>query len=100
MAFNTNYADTGLFGVHVSSDAKEALDDAAFCVMQELRGSSTIPTGGCHPREAGAQVALLLHSESSTSAAAEEIGRQLLTYGRRILARSSSRASTRSPRKL
>ena len=27
---------------------------------------------------------LLLHSESSTSAAAEEIGRQLLTYGRRI----------------
>ena len=27
---------------------------------------------------------LLLHSESSTSATAEEIGRQLITYGRRI----------------
>ena len=38
MAFNTNYADSGLFGVHVSSENKEALDDAAFCVMQELQG--------------------------------------------------------------
>ena len=37
MAFNTNYADAGLFGVHVSTDAKENLDDVAFCVMQEFR---------------------------------------------------------------
>jgi processing peptidase subunit beta len=27
MAFNTNYADAGLFGVHVSTDASDALDD-------------------------------------------------------------------------
>ena len=26
MAFNTNYADAGLFGVHVSSENKEALE--------------------------------------------------------------------------
>ena len=85
MAFNTNYADTGLFGVHVSSDAKEALDDAAFCVMQELRGLIYDPKlEDVVRREAGARASLLLHSESSTSAAAEEIGRQLLTYGRRI----------------
>ena len=85
MAFNTNYADAGLFGVHVSSDAKEALDDAAFCVMQELRGLIYDPKLEDVTRAKQAlKSSLLLHSESSTSAAAEEIGRQLLTYGRRI----------------
>ena len=36
------------------------------------------------PARQALKSSLLLHSESSTSAAAEEIGRQLLTYGRRI----------------
>jgi|TARA_B110000977_G_scaffold67286_1_gene91380 processing peptidase subunit beta len=136
MAFNTNYADSGLFGVHVSSDNKEHLDDAAFCVMQALRGliydptledvrvvfpksndclMTCLPLQYVHPRvqdclrtvyinrptqdsptdpflfqsqvtRAKQQLksSLLLHYESSTSAASEEIGRQLLTYGRRI----------------
>ena len=85
MAFNTNYADTGLFGVHVSSENKEALDDAAFCVMQELRGLIYDPKAEDVIRaKQSLKSSLLLHAESSTSAASEEIGRQLLTYGRRI----------------
>ena len=85
MAFNTNYADAGLFGVHVSSDAKEHLDDAAYCVMSELRGLIYDPKPEDVTRAKQAlKSSLLLHAESSTSAVAEEIGRQLLTYGRRI----------------
>eukprot|EP00897_Mesotaenium_endlicherianum_P003888 jgi/Mesen1/3527/ME000197S02544 len=48
MAFNTNYSDTGLFGVHAT-----------------------------------AQGSLLLHLDG-TSPVAEDIGRQLLIYGRRV----------------
>lgn len=85
MAFNTNYADAGLFGVHVSTDAKEALDDVAFCVMQELQNLIYDPKIEDVTRAKQAlKSSLLLHNESSTSSAAEEIGRQLITYGRRI----------------
>ena len=85
MAFNTNYADTGLFGVHVSSDATDRLDDAAFAVMQALRDLIYDPKVEDVTRAKQAlKSSLLLHSESSTSATAEEIGRQLITYGRRI----------------
>eukprot|EP00227_Mantoniella_beaufortii_P007609 CAMPEP_0197592636 /NCGR_PEP_ID=MMETSP1326-20131121/15199_1 /TAXON_ID=1155430 /ORGANISM="Genus nov. species nov., Strain RCC2288" /LENGTH=502 /DNA_ID=CAMNT_0043158357 /DNA_START=31 /DNA_END=1539 /DNA_ORIENTATION=+ len=85
MAFNTNYSDTGLFGVHVSTDAKAHLDDVAFCVMMELQDLIYDPKAMDVTRAKQAlKASLLLHSESSSSAAAEEIGRQLLTYGRRI----------------
>ncbi|CAN1248304.1 Probable mitochondrial-processing peptidase subunit beta, mitochondrial [Linum perenne] len=50
MAFNTNYKDTGLFGVYAVAKLKSSL---------------------------------LLHMDG-TSPVAEDIGRQLLTYGRRI----------------
>jgi processing peptidase subunit beta len=85
MAFNTNYADAGLFGVHVNTSANDALDDVAFCVMQELQTLIYDPKVEDVTRAKQAlKSSLLLHTESSTSAAAEEIGRQLLTYGRRI----------------
>ena len=85
MAFNTNYADAGLFGIHVSSDAKDQLDDAAFCVMAALRDLIYDPKPEDVVRAKQAlKSSLMLHSESSTSATAEEIGRQLITYGRRI----------------
>jgi len=85
MAFNTNYADTGLFGVHVNTDVREDLDDVAFVVMNSLRNLIYDPKIEDVTRAKQAlKSSLLLHGESSTSAAAEEIGRQLLTYGRRI----------------
>ena len=37
MTFNTNYSDTGLFGVHVATEKNDALDDVAFAVMREFQ---------------------------------------------------------------
>ncbi|PIN02419.1 Mitochondrial processing peptidase, beta subunit, and related enzymes (insulinase superfamily) [Handroanthus impetiginosus] len=83
MAFNTNYKDTGLFGVYAAAKP-DCLDDLAYAIMYEM-------TKLCY-RVSEADVirarnqlksSLLLHIEG-TSPVAEDIGRQLLTYGRRI----------------
>ncbi len=85
MAFNTNYADTGLFGIHVSSDNKDTIDDTAFAVMREFQNLIYCPEEQDVLRAKEAlKASLLLHSESGTSAVAEEVGRQLLTYGKRM----------------
>ncbi|KAL8471699.1 hypothetical protein ACS0TY_029082 [Phlomoides rotata] len=83
MAFNTNYKDTGLFGVYAVAKP-DCLDDLAYAIMYEL-------TKLCY-RVSEADVirarnqlksSLLLHIDG-TSPIAEDIGRQMLTYGRRI----------------
>ncbi|XP_073149901.1 probable mitochondrial-processing peptidase subunit beta, mitochondrial [Henckelia pumila] len=83
MAFNTNYKDTGLFGVHAVAKP-DCLDDLAYAIMYEI-------TKLCY-RVSEADVirarnqlksSLLLHIDG-TSPVAEDIGRQLLTYGRRL----------------
>lgn len=83
MAFNTNYKDTGLFGVYAVAKP-DCLDDLAYSVMYEV-------TKLCHKVSQDDVVrarnqlksSLLLHMDGS-SPVAEDIGRQLLTYGRRI----------------
>lgn len=83
MAFNTNYKDTGLFGVYAVAKP-DCLDDLAYSVMYEI-------TKLCHKVSQDDVVrarnqlksSLLLHMDGS-SPVAEDIGRQLLTYGRRI----------------
>lgn len=83
MAFNINYSDGGLFGVH-SVAKPDALDDLSWAIMHEfgrliyrvaeedvLRAKNQLKTN------------LVLHLDT-TSAIAEDIGRQLLTYGRRV----------------
>ncbi|XP_022841363.1 Metalloenzyme, LuxS/M16 peptidase-like, partial [Ostreococcus tauri] len=85
MAFNTNYADTGLFGVYVSSDNLDGLDDTAFAVMREFQNLIYGPEESDVLRAKEAlKSSLSLHAESGTSALAEEVGRQLLTYGKRM----------------
>ncbi|KAH6802991.1 Insulinase family protein [Perilla frutescens var. frutescens] len=83
MAFNTNYKDTGLFGVYAVAKP-DCLDDLAYAIMYEM-------TKLCY-RVSEADVirarnqlksSLLLHIDG-TSPVAEDIGRQVLTYGRRI----------------
>ncbi|XP_042064420.1 probable mitochondrial-processing peptidase subunit beta, mitochondrial [Salvia splendens] len=83
MAFNTNYKDTGLFGVYAVAKP-DCLDDLAYAIMYEL-------TKLCY-RVSEADVirarnqlksSLLLHIDGS-SPVAEDIGRQMITYGRRI----------------
>ncbi|CAL5325903.1 unnamed protein product [Camellia sinensis] len=83
MAFNTNYKDTGLFGVYAIAKP-DCVDDLAYAIMYELsklcyRVSEADVTRARNQLKS----ALLLHLDG-TSPIAEDIGRQLLTYGRRI----------------
>ncbi|KAL2897385.1 putative mitochondrial-processing peptidase subunit beta mitochondrial [Bienertia sinuspersici] len=83
MAFNTNYKDTGLFGVYAVAKP-DSLDDLAWAIMHEIskmcyRVSDDDVTRACNQLKSS----LLLHIDG-TSPVAEDIGRQLLTYGRRI----------------
>ncbi|KDP27225.1 hypothetical protein JCGZ_19924 [Jatropha curcas] len=83
MAFNTNYKDTGLFGVYAVAKP-DGLDDLAWAIMHETaklcyRVSDADVTRACNQLKSS----LLLHIDG-TSPVAEDIGRQLLTYGRRI----------------
>ncbi|WKA04710.1 hypothetical protein VitviT2T_022720 [Vitis vinifera] len=83
MAFNTNYKDTGLFGVYAIAKP-DCLDDLAYAIMYEIsklcyRVSEADVTRARNQLKSS----LLLHIDG-TSPVAEDIGRQLLTYGRRI----------------
>ncbi|KAK9665259.1 hypothetical protein RND81_14G100800 [Saponaria officinalis] len=83
MAFNTNYRDIGLFGVYAVAKP-DCLDDLAWAIMHEIskmcyRVSEDDVTRACNQLKSS----MLLHIDG-TSAVAEDIGRQLLTYGRRI----------------
>merc|ERR1719183_3155419 len=83
LPFNTCYKDSGLFGVYVVSEESK-LDDMAFWVQGELvrmvfqctdmdleRGKNTLKAN--------------IHMQlDGTSQVCEDIGRQLLTYGRRL----------------
>ncbi|KAK7373565.1 hypothetical protein VNO80_06980 [Phaseolus coccineus] len=83
MAFNTNYKDTGLFGVYAVAKP-DSLDDLSYAIMYNItklayRVSEDDVTRACNQLKSS----LLLHIDG-TSPVAEDIGRQLLTYGRRI----------------
>ncbi|KAJ4841156.1 hypothetical protein Tsubulata_016918 [Turnera subulata] len=83
MAFNTNYKDIGLFGVYAVAKP-DCLDDLAWAIMYETsklcyRVSEADVTRACNQLKSS----LLLHIDG-TSPVAEDIGRQLLTYGRRL----------------
>lgn len=83
MAFNTNYKDTGLFGVYAIAKP-DGLDDLSHVIMHEIcrliyRVTEDDVTRACNQLKSSLQ----LHVDG-TSPVAEDIGRQLLTYGRRI----------------
>lgn len=83
MAFNTNYKDAGLFGVYAIAKPDE-LDDLAYVIMHQIskliyRVSDADVTRARNQLKSSLQ----LHIDG-TSPIAEDIGRQLLTYGRRI----------------
>ncbi|CAL5393618.1 unnamed protein product [Camellia sinensis] len=75
MAFNTNYKDTGLFGVYAIAKP-DCLDDLAYAIMYEMsklcyRVSEVDVTRACNQLKSS----LLLHIEG-TNPVAEDIGRQ------------------------
>ncbi|KAI8011425.1 hypothetical protein LOK49_LG06G00220 [Camellia lanceoleosa] len=75
MAFNTNYKDTGLFGVYAIAKP-DCLDDLAYAIMYEMsklcyRVSEANVTRACNQLKSS----LLLHIDG-TCPVAEDIGRQ------------------------
>ncbi|KAL3680175.1 hypothetical protein R1sor_023131 [Riccia sorocarpa] len=83
MAFNTNYSDAGLFGVYAVAKP-EGLNDLAYCIMHELaRLIYRVDEDDLARARNQLKACLLLHLDGS-SPIAEDIGRQLLTYGRRV----------------
>ncbi|CAN7075963.1 unnamed protein product [Brassica oleracea var. botrytis] len=83
MAFNTNYKDTGLFGVYAVAKA-DCLDDLSYAIMHEVtKLAFRVSDADVTRAQNQLKSSLLLHMDG-TSPIAEDIGRQLLTYGRRI----------------
>ncbi|XP_028765332.1 probable mitochondrial-processing peptidase subunit beta, mitochondrial [Neltuma alba] len=83
MAFNTNYKDTGLFGVYAVAKP-DCLDDLAYAIMYETtKLAYRVSEDDVTRARNQLKSSLLLHIDG-TSPVAEDIGRQLLTYGRRI----------------
>ncbi|MBA0766666.1 hypothetical protein Gotri_015688 [Gossypium trilobum] len=83
MAFNTNYKDTGLFGVYAVAKP-DCLDDLAYAIMYETtKLAYRVSEADVIRARNQLKSSLMLHIDG-TSPVAEDIGRQLLTYGRRI----------------
>ncbi|KAK3902622.1 Metalloenzyme, LuxS/M16 peptidase-like protein [Staphylotrichum tortipilum] len=83
MSFSTSYSDTGLWGIYMVTDKLTQVDDLVHFALREwsrLSGS----VGAAEVERAKAQLkASILLSLDGTTAAAEDIGRQIVNTGRR-----------------
>lgn len=84
MSFNTSYSDTGLFGIYMVSDRKHGLDDLIYEVQQEWVRICLNVTEGEVARAKQQLKAALLMSLDGTTNICEDIGRQMLTFGKRL----------------
>lgn len=84
MSFNTSYSDTGLFGIYFVSDRKFALQDLVYEIQQEwVRLCLSISDAEVARAKNQLKTNILMGLDGST-AIAEDIGRQLLTLGKRV----------------
>lgn len=83
MAFNTNYHDTGLFGVYAVTD-RDRCDGLAFALQTEVTKLCYEVAESDVARAKNQLKASLLFNQDNTHHVAETIGRELLVYGRRV----------------
>lgn len=84
MSFNTSYSDTGLFGVYAVSENFEHLDDLVHYIQREWhRLALNITSSEVFRAKNQLKTALLLALDGTTPIA-EDIGRQILCYGKRL----------------
>eukprot|EP00878_Enallax_costatus_P000634 GHUV01000737.1.p1 GENE.GHUV01000737.1~~GHUV01000737.1.p1 ORF type:complete len:493 (+),score=146.57 GHUV01000737.1:128-1606(+) len=83
MAFNTNYHDTGLFGVYAVTD-RDRSADLSWVLMNEITRMCYEVKEVDVARARNQLKASLLFMQDASQHVAESIGRELLVYGRRI----------------
>ncbi|KAI9932028.1 hypothetical protein AWENTII_010346 [Aspergillus wentii] len=84
MSFSTSYSDTGLWGIYLVSENLTRLDDLVHFTLREW-SRLTFNVTSAEVERAKAQLkASILLSLDGTTAVAEDIGRQIITTGRRL----------------
>jgi len=83
MSFNSCYKDTGLFGVYGVAEPT-SLNDLAFYTLESMVGLCHNATEEEVARARTQLKATMLAHLDSSSAICEDIGRQMLTYNRRL----------------
>ena len=84
MSFSTSYSDTGLWGIYLVTDNVTRIDDLVHFTLREWsRLSFTVSEAECERAKAQLKASILL-SLDGTTAVAEDIGRQIITTGRRL----------------
>lgn len=84
MSFSTSYSDTGLWGIYLVTDKLTRVDDLVHFALREWsRLSSNVSEAEVERAKAQLKASILL-SLDGTSAVAEDIGRQIITTGRRM----------------
>ncbi|ODH53259.1 mitochondrial-processing peptidase subunit beta [Paracoccidioides brasiliensis] len=84
MSFSTSYSDTGLWGIYLVSENLTQLDDLVHFVLREWSRLSFSVTEAEVERAKAQLRASILLSLDGTTAIAEDIGRQIVTSGRRL----------------
>ncbi|PTU23036.1 hypothetical protein P175DRAFT_0515007 [Aspergillus ochraceoroseus IBT 24754] len=84
MSFSTSYSDTGLWGIYMVSENLTRLDDLVHFALREWSRLSFNVTAAEVERAKAQLKASILLSLDGTTAVAEDIGRQIITTGRRL----------------
>ncbi|PKY08993.1 putative mitochondrial processing peptidase beta subunit [Aspergillus campestris IBT 28561] len=84
MSFSTSYSDTGLWGIYLVSENLTQLDDLVHFTLREWSRLCFNVTSAEVERAKAQLKASILLSLDGTTAVAEDIGRQIITTGRRL----------------
>ncbi|KKY25608.1 putative mitochondrial processing peptidase beta subunit [Phaeomoniella chlamydospora] len=84
MSFSTSYSDSGLWGIYMVTENLTNIDDLVHFTLREWSRLSFAVTEAETERAKAQLKASILLSLDGTTAIAEDIGRQLITTGRRM----------------